>query len=146
MKVQRLLLSVLIPASALMASACTNPLTDLLGGSSNSSSSSSTPNSDTFTGALAPNSSLVFTFSVAAAGNVAVTLASVSPAAPGPLALGIGPSSNGTCTIVNSASGVTAGTTAQLSAMENPGNYCVRVSDAGSLTTTSTVTVGVMHP
>jgi hypothetical protein len=34
----------------------------------------------------------------------------------------------------------------QLSAMENPGTYCVKVSDAGSLMSTSTVTVTVTHP
>jgi len=146
MKALRILVSLLIPASALIASACTNPLSSLLGGGSSSSSSSSTSTTDTFTGSLAPSGSVGFTFSVASAGTVAVTLASITPAANGPLGLGIGPVANGTCTIVNSTSGATASGTAQLSAMENAGNYCVRVSDAGTLSTTSTVIVAVMHP
>ncbi len=144
MKAPRLLLSLLIPAAVMISSACTNPLSDLVGNPTTSSTNTST--TDTFNGALAPNGSLVFTFSVATAGSVAVTLTAVSPATAGPLGLGVGPSSNGNCTITNSTSGATAGGSSQLSATENPGTYCVKVSDAGSLVTTSTVTVTVMHP
>lgn len=144
MKASRLFLSLLIPASVMIASACTNPLSDLFGNPTTPSTNTST--TDTFNGTLAPNGSLVFTFSVATAGSVAVTLTAVSPATTGPLGLGVGPSSDGNCTIANSTSGATAGGSSQLSAMENPGNYCVKVSDAGSLMTTSTVTVTVMHP
>ncbi len=140
MKSPRLFVPLLI-STAVLASGCTNPLSDLFG---NSSSPSTT--TDTFTGTLAPNGSLVFTFSVSAAGSVAITLTAVSPATTAPLGLGVGPSSNGACTIANSTSGATAGVTAQLSATENPGTYCVKVSDAGSLTTPSSVTVTVMHP
>jgi hypothetical protein len=74
-----------------------------------------------------------------------VTLTAVSPAATGPLGLGVGPSSNGNCTIANSTSGAMAAANPQLSAMENAGSYCVKVSDVGALTTTSTVTVTVTH-
>ena len=144
MKVSRLLLSLLIPASVIITSACSNPLSNLFGSPTTPSTNTST--TDTFNGTLAPNGSLVFTFSVATAGSVAVTLTAVSPATTGPLGLGVGPSSNDNCAIANSTSGATAGASPQLSATENPGNYCVRVSDAGSLTTASTVTVTVMHP
>ncbi|HEY7292520.1 MAG TPA: hypothetical protein VH583_21975 [Vicinamibacterales bacterium] len=144
MKVARFVLSLLIPASVVITSAaCSNPLSDLFGSPSSPSNNTST---DTFSGSLAPSGSLIFTFPVATAGNVAVTLTAVSPAATGPLALGMGPSSNGTCTIATSTGGATAGANPQLSATENPGNYCVQVSDPGSLTTTSTVTVTVAHP
>ena len=129
MKAPRLLLSLLLAASAMITSACTNPLSDLFNGGSNTPSTN-TSTTDTFNGALAPNGSLVFTFAVATAGNVAVTLASVSPATTGPLALGVGPSSNGNCTIANSTSGATAGGSSQLSAMENPGNYCEQIGRA----------------
>lgn len=128
----------------MITSACTNPLSDLF--SNPNKPSTNTPTTDTFNGTLAPNGSLAFTFSVASAGNVAVTLTAVSPATTGPLELGVGPSNNGNCTIANSTSGATAAESPQLSAMENPGNYCVKLSDAGSLMTTSTVTVTVMHP
>ena len=144
MKSPRLFLSLLIAASVMITSACTNPLGDLFNNPTSPSTNTST--TDTFNGTLAPNGSLVFTFSVATAGSVAVTLTAVSPATTGPLGLGVGPSSNGNCTIANSTSGATAGGSSQLSATENPGNYCVKVSDAGSLITTSTVTVTVMHP
>jgi len=145
MRVSRLFLSILISASAMSTSACTNALNDLLG-SSPTTPSSSTPTTDTFNGSLAPNSSVVFTFSVGTSGSVAVTLTAVSPATTGPLGLGVGPSSNGTCTIANATSGATAGGSPQLSATENPGTYCVKVSDAGTLVTTSNVTVTVAHP
>jgi hypothetical protein len=144
MKVSRLFLSILISASVMTTSACTNALNDLLG--SPTTPSSSTPTTDTFNGSLAPNGSLVFTFSVATAGSVAVTLTAVSPATTGPLGLGVGPSSNGSCTVANETSGATAALNPQLSTTENPGNYCVRVSDAGTLVTTSSVTVMVTHP
>jgi len=145
MKVARLLLLLLIPASVMITSACANPLSDLFGGG-NPTTPSNTPTTDTFNGSLAPNGSLVFEFSVATAGSVAVTLTTVSPATTSPLGLGVGQSSNGSCTIVTSTTGATAAGSPQLSATENPGNYCVKVSDAGSLTTTSTVTVTVTHP
>ena len=143
MKAPRLFLSLLIPASVMITSACSD-LSDLLGNPTTPSANTST--TDTFNGTLAPNGSLVVTFSVATAGSVAVTLTAVSPATTGPLGLGVGPSSNGNCTIANSTSGAIVSGSPQLSAMENPGNYCVKVSDAGSLMTTSTVTVTVMHP
>jgi len=142
--VRRLFLSLLIPASVMITSACTNPLSNLFGNPTTPSTDTST--TDTFTGTLTPNGSLVFTFSVATAGSVAVTLTSVSPATTGPLRLGVGPSSSGNCTIANSTSGAMASGNPQLSAMENPGTYCVKVSDAGSLMSTSTVTVTVTHP
>src|SRR6516225_12259637 len=132
MTVHRLFLSLLIPASVMITSACSNPLSSLFG---NPTTPSTTPTTDTFNGTLAPNASLVFTFSVATAGSVAVTLTSVSPATTSPLGLGVGPSSSGSCTIASSTSGAIAAGNPQLSAMENPGTYCVKVSDAGSLTT-----------
>ena len=141
MKSPRVLLLLLILVSVTM-SACSNALNDLFGSPTTTSSTTT----DTFNGTLVPNGSLVFTFTVATAGNVAVTLTTVSPATTGPLGLGVGPSSNGTCTITNSTSGATAGLTAQLSTTENPGDYCVKVADAGSLVTASTVTVTIMHP
>ena len=144
MKVSRLFLSLLIPASVLIVSACSNPLGDLFGNPTAPSTSTST--TDTFNGTLAPNGSLVFTFSVATAGSVAITLTTVSPATTGPLGLGVGPSTNGNCTIANSTSGAIAAGSPQLSATENPGNYCVKVSDSGNLMTASTVNVTVTHP
>jgi len=144
MTVHRLFLSLLILASVMITSACSNPLSSLFGNPTTPSNDTST--TDTFNGTLPPNGSLVFTFSVATAGSVAVTLTSVSPSTTSPLGLGVGPSSSGSCSIASSTSGAIAAGNPQLSAMENPGTYCVKVSDAGSLMTTSTVTVTVTHP
>ena len=145
MTVRQLFLSLLLSASVTTA-ACTNPLSSLFGGKDNSTAPSpATATTDTFNGGLAPSGSLTFTFSVTTAGNVAVTLTSVSPAATTPLAMGVGPFSNGNCAIANSTSAATAAANPQLSAMANPGTYCVKVSDPGSLTATSAVTVTVTH-
>ena len=57
--------------------------------------------------------------------------------------LGVGPSASGSCTIANSTSATTIGANPQLSVTENAGNYCVRVTDAGTLTTTAAVRVTV---
>jgi hypothetical protein len=145
MKVLRLFLSLLLPVSVMAMSACANPFSDLLGGNPNTPSKS-TSTTDTFNGSLAPSGALVFTFSVGTAGSVAVTLTSVSPPTTSPLGLGVGPVSDGNCTIANSTSGAIASGNAQLSATQNAGNYCVKVSDAGSLATTSAITVTVAHP
>ena len=141
MRVPRLFFLLALLTTVTFASACSNPLSDLFG----SKDKSEDTTTDTFNGALVPNGSLVFTFSVTKAGSVDVTLKAVTPATTGPLGLGIGPASTGSCTISSSTSGVTAGGGPHLSATENPGNYCVQVIDAGSLATMSTVTVTVKH-
>jgi hypothetical protein len=139
MNSRRSLQTVLLLAVVMAASACANPFSGLLGPSKNSSTT------DTFNGSLAPNGAIVFTFSVTTAGSVGVTLTSVSPSTTGALGLGVGPSSNGGCSVTNSTSSAVAGSAAQLTATEDPGAYCVKVSDVGNLTTTSAVTVTVTH-
>jgi hypothetical protein len=128
----------LLLAVVMSAEACTNPF-------SSSAPSTTASTADTFSGSLAQNGSVVFTFTVTNAGNVGVTLSSVSPSTTSALGLGVGPSSNGTCSVTNSTSSAVAGSTAQLTATENPGTYCVKVSDPGNLTTASTVTVTIAH-
>lgn len=140
MNCRRSLQTVLLLAVVMAGSACSNPFSGLLGPSKNSSTTT-----DTFNGSLAPNGAIVFTFSVTTAGSVGITLTSVSPSTTGALGLGVGPSSNGACTVTNSTSSAVAGSAAQLTATENAGAYCVKVSDVGNLTTTSAVTVTVTH-
>ena len=53
MKVARILLSLVIPASVTMMSGCANPFKDLLG--SPTAPSNNTPSTDTFNGSLAPS-------------------------------------------------------------------------------------------
>jgi hypothetical protein len=135
----RPLQALLLLAAVMSQVACTNPFATA------SEPSANTPTSDSFSGSLAPGGAVVFTFSVTTAGSVGVTLTSVSPSTTSALGLGVGPSSNGTCSVTNSTSSAVAGSAAQLTANANPGTYCVRVSDAGSLAATSTVTVAVAH-
>ena len=135
----RALQTSLLLALLVGAAACTNPF------SSSDSTTNKGSGTDTFSGALAPNGSIVFTFSVSTAGSVAVTLTAVSPSTTNALGLGVGPSNNGTCSVTNSTSSAVAGSSPQLTVNENPGTYCVRVSDGGSLGSTSNVTVTVAH-
>jgi hypothetical protein len=139
MSPRRLLQTFVLLAAVMIQVACTNPF------ASASAPTPNAPTSDSFSGSLAPGGAVVFTFSVTTAGSVGVTLTSVSPSTTSALGIGVGPSSNGTCSVTNSTSSAVAGSTAQLTASANPGTYCVRVSDAGSLTATSTVTVIVAH-
>ena len=131
----------LLAAVLMSSAACTNPFAD----STTPAPSTPGPTNDSFSGSLAQGGAVVFTFTVTAAGNVGVTLTSVSPSTTSALGLGIGPASNGACSVTNSTSSAVAGSAAQLTATVNPGTYCVRVSDAGSLSTTSTVSVNVAH-
>jgi hypothetical protein len=131
----------LLLASLLSGAACTNPFDN-----SSSPSTPGGPTTDTFNGSLAQGGSVTFTYTVATAGSVAVTLTTVTPSTTIGLGLGMGTSNGGTCTVTNSTSSAVAGSSPQLSATENPGTYCVRVSDSGNLATASTVTVTVAHP
>jgi hypothetical protein len=141
MRFHRPLVIALALASGLSVAAC-NPF-DL---SPSDPSSSSAPGTDTFSGSLSQGGSLTFTYTVATAGTVSVTLTAVTPSTTSALGLGMGPSSGGTCTLTNSTSAAIAGSAPQLSATENPGSYCVKVSDLGNLATTSSITITVAHP
>src|SRR5262245_42927306 len=85
----------------------------------NSDDSPSTPSpmvtTDSYSGPVAQNSSVVFTFTVTTAGNVSVTLTSVTPPTSAALGLGLGtPASGNSCTVTSSTSSAVAGAAAQL--------------------------------
>jgi hypothetical protein len=141
MRSHRLLTIALALVSA-MCVAC-NPFD--LSPSDSTNPSTNGPTLETFSGSLSQGGSLTFTYTVTAAGAVGVTLTAVTPATTSALGLGMGTSSGGTCTVTSSTSAAIAGSAAQLSATENPGTYCVKVSDLGNLATTSSVTVTVAH-
>ena len=109
------------------------------------SPSDTTTATETFSGTLAPQGSNVYTFTVAKSGTVKVTLTSVTPTATTAVGLGLGTPSGGACTVTSGTPSATAGTTPQISVTENPGAYCVRVYDSGSVTAAVTVTVTVSH-
>jgi hypothetical protein len=105
-----------------------------------------TPPTETFSGTLAVQGSNVFTFTVTQAGTVSVTLASLSSSSTGGVGLGIGtPAGTTACTLTTSTANATAASTAQITVTQNPGTFCVKVFDTGSLTTASTFTINIVH-
>jgi hypothetical protein len=127
----------------LLASVAITPACSMF--NNDESPSKVTATTDTFNGPLAQNGSVVFTFTVAAAGDVNVTLTSVSPSTSGALGLGIGTLNGTSCSLTNSTSAAVAGSTPQLTTTASPGTYCVKVYDVGNLTAASTVSVKVAH-
>jgi hypothetical protein len=139
---QRRLGIVLVAGVAVACAAC-NLLNDVFSPSSSTSSSTTTP--DTFNGTLSVQGSNLFTFTVAQAGTVSVTLSTLSASVA--VGLGIGtPSGTASCTLTTSNASAVAGSTAQIVVTENPGSYCVSIYDVGKLTGPATFTVSVAHP
>lgn len=131
--------------AALGAAACGDSTT-----TSPSSTSSSTASTELFTGTLSPGGAAFYSFTVTTAGDVSITLASLSSGRIGPaltsrLSVGIGVPSGFGCTTtaaVDSAPGLTA----QLAAAGASDNiYCVNVSDPGVLSGDVTFVVRIVH-
>ena len=99
-----------------------------------------------FSGTLTQRSSSFYTFTVAQSGTVSVTLTSVGGSSTMSVALGLG-SSTGTssCTITSANPTAVAGATPQITVTENPGTYCVQISDVGNLTAPSTFSITIVH-
>jgi hypothetical protein len=110
-----------------------------------SSPSDTTTTTETFSGTLATQASNVYTFTVAKSGTVKVTLTSVAPTSTTQIGLGIGTPNGTACTTTSSTPSATAGSSPQISVTQNPGSYCIRVFDSGSLTTTITFSITVEH-
>jgi hypothetical protein len=98
---------------------------------------------ESFTGTLAPLRSSEHTFNVQQVGGIKVTLSSVDPNAT--VRLGIGTGAAPTCLILKSVD-VPPGTTPQLSGTATKaGNFCVSISDPGTLVDTVTYTINLLH-
>jgi len=102
---------------------------------------------ETFSGSIAQTANLSFPFTVAATGNVQVTLTDVEPLTTMALGIAVGTWDGTTCTPGlatndHAKSGVTA-----LTGTAVAGSYCVQVSDSGNIppTWTVTFTVQVLH-
>jgi hypothetical protein len=130
-------------ALALMALCCgCSSIKDLFSSSTPTSAGSST---QSFTGTVAVGGSSFFTFTVAQAGKVDVTLTSLGGSSP--VGLGIGtPNGTSSCQVTTSSQSTTAGSSPQVSATETVGTYCVSVFDAGALAASTTFAVSVAHP
>jgi len=124
-------------------------------GKSTSTTSPTTPAPDTltetFAGTLPVGGSAFYSFSIATAGTVTATLATISgDQVPSSVVvnLGIGTLSQFTCAATPTAVQIsgTAGVPTQVSASEQPGVYCVIISDIGNLFTPASFTVTIDHP
>jgi hypothetical protein len=103
---------------------------------------------ETFSGTLSLLGVDTHPFQVSTAGEVDITLTSLDPPTNAAVTLAIGlPSSSlvGQCATVQSKV-VTPGTAPQITGHALAGNFCVSVTDPGSLTDVTTYAVTVAHP
>jgi len=108
------------------------------------------PQTEIFSGTLAPQTSSFYSFTVATSGSVSITLASLVPVAPGPAAttvmgLGVGTPNGTDCDVTNSVT-TAPGLTAQLVNSLTAATYCAKIYDLGSLTSNVNFTVRIVHP
>jgi len=105
---------------------------------------------EVFSGTLAPQASAFYSFTVTAAGQVSITLASLVAVQPGPaqntvMGLGVGQPSGTDCAVTNSVT-TGPGLTAQLVNSLPAATYCARISDVGALTGSVDFAVRIVHP
>jgi hypothetical protein len=98
---------------------------------------------DTFTGTLVPSQKVVHPYAVKAAGQVTTTVTALSGAAY--IGVGVGTWDGTTCTVGAHAENVMTGGYF-LTSVPSSQNLCTLVYDVGSITTTATYTVTVIHP
>ena len=124
-------------------------------GKSASTTAPTTPTPDTltetFAGTLPVGGSAFYSFSIATAGTVTATLADIAGDQVPPsvvVNLGIGTLSQFTCSATATSVQVsgTAGVPTQVTASEQPGVYCVIISDVGNLFAPASFTVTIDHP
>jgi hypothetical protein len=114
---------------------------------SGSTTAPSTTKTDTFSGTVQVRSSAMHTFTVSAAGQVAVTLTQAGPPATIAMGIGIGTPADSVCGVLPGGSvTAAAGTNAQLTGIVSPGTLCVTVFDVGKQTAAITYALTVSHP
>ena len=106
---------------------------------------------EVFTSTLPVSGSRFYSFHIAASGTVTATLTDVEGEGVPPsvvVNMGIGTPAGTTCTASAIPVQVTgaAGVPTQVTATEQPGTYCVIVSDVGNLFAPATFTVSLDHP
>jgi hypothetical protein len=101
---------------------------------------------ESFSGTLTTNGAQTFSFTIASAGLVTATLATVSPDTTAVIGLALGTWNGTSCQVIIANDNAVQGTTVTAAA-SGPGSLCARVYDAaGSLTASESVTVTVTHP
>ena len=109
-----------------------------------SSNSSATAATEAFASTLALQGTASRAFTVAKAGTVSITLASLASAAEVGLGLGI-PRSDGTGCLLYTSLNTVAGATAQITSSAEAGPYCVKLYDEGNLTGATIFSVTIAH-
>lgn len=102
---------------------------------------------ESFSSPMAVGGSVFYSFNFVAYGNYAVTLTSVSGGGLDDgqtLGIGIGRPSGTACSVAAPVAAA-PGDAAQVTGVNGPGIYCVRVADTGSLTRPVTIAVTVSH-
>jgi len=139
-----------------LAAMCAGFVVVTLGAACGSSQSSTpptsptpaTPTTETFVGTLPVGGARFYSFSIVASGTVSVTLVSIEgPSVPPDVmvSLGIGTPGGTNCSS-SSPTNVSAGATAQVTATEQPGLYCVNIADVGNLPAAANFTITIDHP
>jgi hypothetical protein len=106
------------------------------------------PTTETFVGRLPVGGARFYSFTLAVSGMVNVTLVSIGGQAVSPdvmVSLGLGTVSGTSCTPSSTAT-VSSGPTAQVTATEQPGLYCVNIADVGNLPAPADFTITIDHP
>jgi hypothetical protein len=143
----RLLLGACMCLAVLSAAACGDSSTTT---SPSSTTTATTTSTELFTGTLSPMGSTFYSFTVANAGGVAVTLAStttskVGPAGSARLSLALGTPLGFGCS-ASSSIDTTPGLSAQLTTGSTAaGVYCVNVSDPGGLSEDVLFVIRIVH-
>lgn len=122
-------------------------------GSDNTPTTPTTPNlpsTEVFTGTIGVGGSSFYSFTVAATGNVSITLASLVATLPGPalptvMGLGVGTPLETDCSVTNSVAAAPS-LTAPLVNSLTPATYCAKIYDLGELTGPVNFTVRIVHP
>lgn len=117
-------------------------------GDSTSTTPTTTPTTtitETFAGSITVNGAATFTFPTTTSGTVSATLRSIAPVSTIQLSLAIGTWNGINCQVVlpNDRAGVGSVISGNVS---GAGTLCVRISDIGQMTQTTTFEVVVTHP
>jgi hypothetical protein len=138
MKIVRFVIVVLVTGTGLGCNTATSPTAP---------SPTATPASVLYESQLYPGGSLSRTITVGATGTVSVTLTSLRPDPGVEVGLGVGiPRADGGGCHVSQSVATTTGSTPQLTIAADPGTYCVRVYDIGTLTIDVFFSITIAHP
>jgi len=100
---------------------------------------------ETFSGSLNSNSSVTFPFTVYSAGTATGSVVSIQPDGTIPLGLAMGTWTGSTCQLVISNDNALPFSSV-VGTVGGAGTLCLRVSDIGRITSTTTFVVKVTHP